>query len=332
MKIWLNQAFSMRNVVRRIVMDRPNVALCVSAIDKNSTVRDVAPAFWTEPARGACDYTSWLLETAVENRIDVLVAERGKRDVSQALDRFADKGIGVHITAGAATLALLEDKAAFTTSLEDDTFVCPTYVATTAAAFEEAVGTLTQAGASACVKPVRGIYGAGYWTLDAEDPLAHISDPDARRIAPAVYAGSLRRAEDQGQGFALLVMEHLPGLEASVDIVADHGAVLLAAVRTKLSASRQRIQTDHDLIPHASELIRRHLLHGAVNVQYKQDSSGRWRILEINARAAGGASYCDEVGIPFCATWMDVIVGAPTAFHGRVDSEIVAVTRAERRN
>jgi len=147
-----------------------------------------------------------------------------------------------------------------------------------------------------------------------------------------VYAGSLRRAEDQGQGFALLVMEHLPGLEASVDIVADHGAVLLAAVRTKLSASRQRIQTDHDLIPHASELIRRHLLHGAVNVQYKQDSSGRWRILEINARAAGGASYCDEVGIPFCATWMDVIVGAPTAFHGRVDSEIVAVTRAERRN
>jgi hypothetical protein len=52
MKIWLNQAFSMRNVVRRIVMDRPNVELCVSAIDKDSTVRDVAPAFWTEPARG----------------------------------------------------------------------------------------------------------------------------------------------------------------------------------------------------------------------------------------------------------------------------------------
>ncbi len=332
MKVWLNQSFSMRNLVRRMVMDRPEVTLCVSTVDKDSPVRDVAPVFWAEPARGAGDYTAWLLDTAVENRVDVLVAERGKHDVSQALDRFADKGIAVHIAADTATLALLEDKAAFTASLGNDIYVCPTYVATTTAAFEEAVGTLTKDGAIACVKPVRGVYGAGYWTLNVENPLAHLADPDARSIAPAVYAASLRRAEDHAQDFALLVMEHLPGLEASVDIVADHGTVLLAAVRTKLDANRQRIQTDHDLIRHAANLIGRHRLHGAVNVQYKQNREGAWRILEINARAAGGASYCDEVGIPFCATWMDLIVGAPTSFHSEVDSEIIAVTRAERRH
>lgn len=331
MKIWMNQSFSMRNIVRRIIKDRPDVRLCVSSIDKNAPVRDVAGTFWIEPARGDCDYTAWLLETAVRNQIDVLVPERGKRDVAQALEQFIDRGITVHLTADTPTLNLLDDKAAFTASLGDDPFTCTTYVATTAADFEEAVGMLVNAGDVPCVKPVRGVYGAGYWTLDAQSPLAHLADPDARSIAPEVYAASLRKAEDFGETFALLVMEHLPGLEASVDLVADQGTVLLAAVRTKLDSHRQRIQTDHDLIPHASGLVRRHRLHGAVNVQYKQNRDGDWRILEVNARAAGGASYCDEVGVPFCATWMDVITGKSSPFSGKVDSEIVAVTHAERR-
>lgn len=332
MKIWLNQSFSMRNFVRRIVIDRPEIELCVSAIDPVSPVRDVAPTFWSEPERGSADYTAWLLETAVRNGVDVLVPQRGKRDVTLARDRFAEMGIAVHLTADAATLDLLDDKAAFTQSLGEDPFVCPTHVATSVTAFERALDALSRDGGVACVKPVRGVYGAGYWTLDASNPLAHLSDADARSITPQAYIASLRQAEDNGNAFALLVMEHLPGLEASVDIVADQGAVMLAAVRTKLDANRQRIQTEHDLIPHAAGLIRRHGLHGAINVQYRQNREGCWRILEINARAAGGASYCDEVGIPFCATWVDVIVRAPTSFSGKIDSEIVAVTRAERRN
>jgi hypothetical protein len=332
MKIWLNQSFSMRNFVRRIRIDRPDIDLCVSAIDPASPVRDVAPAFWNEPERGSVDYTAWLLETAIRNSVDVLVPQRGKRDVALARDRFAEKGIAVHLTADAATLGLLDDKAAFTQSLGDDPHVCPSHVATSVTAFERALNALSRGGGVACVKPVRGVYGAGYWTLDGRNPLAHLSDPDARSIAPEVYATSLRQAEDNGHAFALLVMEHLPGLEASVDIVADQGVVLLAAVRTKLDANRQRIQTGHDLIPHAAGLIGRHGLHGAVNVQYRQNREGSWRILEINARAAGGASYCDEVGIPFCATWMDVITGEAAPFDGKVDSEIVAVTRAEPRN
>jgi hypothetical protein len=332
MKVWFNQSFSMRNFVRRIVADRPRIELCISAIDGQSPARDIAPTFWTEPARGAGNYTDWLLQTAVRHGVDVMVPQRGKRDVAQELDRFSDQGIAVHLTADAEMLDLLDDKAAFTASLGNDPYLCTTFVAATASAFEQAVGTLARDGGVACVKPIRGVYGAGYWTLDADGPLAHLADPDARRISPEAYAASLRRAEAQGEPFALLVMEYLPGLEASVDIVADRGEVLLSAVRTKLDANRQRIETHHALIPHASSLVRQHCLHGAVNVQYKQDRGGAWRILEINARAAGGASYCDEVGIPFCATWIDVITGSATPFDARIDAEIVAVTRAEPRH
>lgn len=329
MKVWFNQSFSMRAVVRRMLRDRPSVDLCVSAIDARAPVRDIAPRFWTEPARGTLDYTAWLLDAAVRHGVDLLVPQRGKLDVARAPEPFAAQGIALHLTADAATLDLLDDKAAFTASLGDDPHLCPTRVATTAAGFEHAVADLTRDGGAACVKPVRGVYGAGYWTLDCEGAMAHLADPDARRIAPDVYAAALADAEARGEPFSLLVMEHLPGLEASVDMVADRGAVMLAAARTKLDANRQRIETRHALIPHAAALVRRHRLHGAVNVQYKQDRRGEWRILEINARAAGGATYCDEVGIPFCATWLDVITGTATPFDAAIDTEIVAVTRAE---
>ena len=234
----------------------------------------------------------------------------------------------MQLAADAATLDLLDDKAAFTASLGDDPHRCPSIAVTSATGFADAVGALTRGGRAACVKPVRGVYGAGYWTLDGATPLAHLADPDARRIAPALYGDALARAEAAGERFALLVMEHLPGLEASVDIVADRGRVLLAAVRTKLDPNRQRIETRHPLIAHATMLVGRHALHGALNVQYKQDAGGEWRILEINSRAAGGASYCDAVGIPFCATWIDVVTGTARTFDAAIDAEVVAVVHA----
>ncbi|KMS56651.1 hypothetical protein V474_14785 [Novosphingobium barchaimii LL02] len=328
MKIWFNQSFSMRNVVSRIVSERPSVSLLVSAIDSRSPVRDVAPVFWEEPARGTVDYAAWVLDTAMARGVEALVPQRGKRGVARMLDQFAANGIAVHVAADADTMELLDDKAAFAVSMAGDPYLCPTFAVTCAQGFEDAVQALTANGASACVKPSRGVYGAGYWTLDAQGPLTHLADPDARRISPRAYAAALVEAEQRGEAFSLLVMEHLSGLECSVDMVCERGIVLLAAVRTKLDANRQRIQTRHSLIAHAAKLVRRHGLHGAINVQYKQDRRGEWRILEINSRAAGGASYCDEVAIPFCTTWIDVVTGNARPFEAEVDVEIIAVTRA----
>ncbi|WP_448663662.1 ATP-grasp domain-containing protein [Sphingomonas sp. CJ20] len=331
MRIWFNQAFSQRNVIAAMARARPDVALCVSTIDSQSPVRDVAPTFWVEPWRGATDYPEWVLATAIERGVDAVVGQRGRVGLAGIRDRFADAGIALHLAADAETLDLLDDKAAFAVALADDPFLCPTIAVTTADEFDAAVEAITAAGATACVKPARGIFGAGYWTLDAAGPLSHLADPDARRITPAAYAAALRAGEAAGTRFTLLVMEHLPGLEASVDMVADRGNVLLAAVRTKLDANRQRIETRHPLIAHATALAARYALHGAVNVQYKQDRAGDWRILEINPRAAGGASYCDAVGVPFSATWLDLVCGCARPFDTAIDAEIVAVLHAEPR-
>lgn len=331
MKIWFNQSFSMRNVIARMVRDRPLVELSVSAIDPDAPVRDVAPEFWEEPPRGAAGYAEWVLETAIRRGVDAIVPQRGRAEIVGLASEFRRAGIDLHVAGDRDTLALLEDKAAFSAMLERDAFLCPTKSVGTAAEFDAAVRAITADGAHACVKPSMGVYGAGYWTLTADGPFDHLADPDSRRVSVEMYAAALRESEARGERFSLLVMEHLPGLEASVDIVADRGSVLLAAVRTKLDANRQHIQTRHPLIAHAARLVGRFALHGALNVQYKRDRKGDWRILEINARAAGGASYCDEAGVPFSATWLDVVSGAARPFDTDIDAEIVAVIRAEPR-
>lgn len=328
MKIWINQGFSLHTLAATISRVRPEVDLCVSAIDPHAPVSNGPATFWSEPARGVEDYPAWLLATAIGRKVDAVIVQRGRSAVAGMLDRFDACGVKAHVPATAAVLDLLDDKAMFLRDLAGDASLSRAIAVTSAAMFETAVRAIEQDGATACVKPTRGIYGMGYWTLSGDDPFAHLADPDVRIIAPSLFAAGLRAKEDRGERFSLLVMECLPGPEASVDIVAQDGAVLLAAVRTKLDANRQRIQTRHALIAHATMLVGRYALHGAVNIQYRQDRDGIWRILEINTRPAGGASYCDAVGIPFAATWIDIALGRAERFTTAIDRTIVATTVA----
>lgn len=331
MKIWVTHGFSLRTLAAEMVRARPGVEFLFSAPDPHAAVRDVAPSFVLEPPALADDHAAWVLKTAIDHRADSIVAQRGRSRIVAAGESFGNHGVAIHVAAAPEVIALLDDKAAFTAALAGDPLACPTAHVGDVRECRDAIARITADGATACVKPTRGLYGAGYWTLDARDPFHHLRDPDARRISPDAFLQSLEAAEASGATIDLLVMEHLPGTEVSVDIVACQGETLLAGVREKLASARQRIRTDHVLLDHARMLVRRHALHGANNIQYKLDRTGAWKVLEINTRAAGGAPYCDAVGIPFAATWVDVITGDARPFTGRVDCEIVAVTRAEPR-
>lgn len=328
-RVWINQGFSLHGLVHAARAARPDVAVLASATNPHAPVAHAATEFWVEPARGAvADYTDWLVDTAVRRGVDAILIQRGRHAAALQLDRFAANGIAAHVAAPSDTLALLDDKAAFAADLAGDAMLARTIAVGSVAAFEAAVRAITDGGAVACVKPARGIYGAGYWTLVGDDPFAHLTDPDARTISTEMYAAALAAREAQGDPIALVVMEHLPGLEASVDIVARHGQVLVAAARTKLDANRQRIQTDHPVMGHAAMLVARYALHGAINIQYRQTAQGEWRILEINTRPAGGAYYCEAVGIPFAATWIDVALDRAEPWHGTVDRAVLTLVAA----
>src|SRR3546814_3030735 len=68
------------------------------------------------------------------------------------------------------------------------------------------------------------------------------------------------------------------------------------AARTNLGTGRQHIVSRHPLENLVASIVAKFSLHGVVNAQFRRAEDGRWLLLEINARPAGGVVYAEQVG------------------------------------
>ena len=140
----------------------------------------------------------------------------------------------------------------------------------------------------AFAKPDRGGGGRGAMLVDAPDALAV-----ARRRG-------------------LIVMEHLPGDEYTIDCCGDRdGRLLTANVRRRAVVGRGGIALashaeDHpDLLAHVEAIAREMPIAGPWFAQFKRDRDGAPRLLEVNARVGGsmGLTRLAGTNIPAIAVW-----------------------------
>src|SRR3546814_5513376 len=88
--------------------------------------------------------------------------------------------------------------------------------------------------------------------------------------------------------------------------------MLKYAARTKLGTGRQHIVSRHPLEDLVASIVAKFSLHGVVNAQFRRAEDGRWLLLEINARPAGGVVYADQVGCSLIADWAGLLTGRLT--------------------
>ena len=70
-------------------------------------------------------------------------------------------------------------------------------------------------------------------------------------------------------------------------------------------------------------------LHGLVNAQFRRANDDSWKLLEINARPAGGVVYADQVGCRLVADWAGLLSGRltpETIDRSAIDSEVSFTT------
>lgn len=310
MRIWFNQGHTLFQTLRGMEERVPGVTMLVSAKNAMSPSAMAGSETWVEPAdlEGA-DYARWALDRAIEARVDVFFPQKEVLAIADTADDFRRAGIRLELPGSAATIRLLDDKAAMSEDLAGDPILAPTIRARSAAEVDEAVRTIRAAGVDACVKPAHGVFARGYWHLVEDDLLECLDDVGSRRMPLATYVQAVEQAERRGVPVNLIVMEHLPGTEASVDVHARDGELLRAVTRVKIKSSRQLIVGGHELVETAARLVSRYRLNGVVNVQFKPTASGEWRILEINPRMAGGLSYAMPVGMDLAADWVRAATG-----------------------
>jgi carbamoylphosphate synthase large subunit len=306
--IWFNRGHSLLGalqLIKRAGGDR--IRLLVSHPHADAPALAAADLRLIEPPIDA-GYVDWCLATCRAHRVDLFVPGEARDAIAAAADRFAARGTRVALAAPADRLAAIEDKAAFTAAAAAHGLpVARTMLVRDGAGLHAAVANLAAAGLDACVKPPCGVFGAGYWRL-ADTPLfAALMHPDARILPPATMAAAL----DATPGAELLVMEHLPGTETSVDLLAHHGRTLAAVARIKGRVS-QHVVTDGPAIDLATATAAAFDLHGIVNVQMIEDAAGQPRLIEVNPRMAGACLHTLFVGAVLPWWWVAIELGLAT--------------------
>ena len=328
-RIWFNRGFSLAPIAGLMRAADPELEVYIS-VAANAARYPGPTATWTDGGDNSATqedadaYVAWVQDTIVRENIDVFIPTRRRAALAAA-----SLSCATHWPADLATLTLLEDKFAFAEAIAGEAYHLPTHLVTHS---DELAALLADWPADApppCVKPQNGVNGLGFWLLKDVSPTYHLKNPDARHIHPAQYLHAMRAREVERDIAPIVVMPFLPGPEVSFDILAHHGELLKYAARTKLANGHQVITTAHPLEAEARALVARFALHGVVNAQFRLDSDGGWRLLEINARPAGGSVYADQVGCNLIADWAGLLTGRltpDTISRPYVDCEVAFTT------
>ena len=303
--LWFNQGFSgVRDAVKMIGEEKgATVRLLASHRDAGAPVLTAADVGFVEPAidrrdeAGVAAYVDYCLEVCATHRIDLFVAQRGVIDMAARSDEFARIGTRLAATAPPETLRLVEDKSRFYAAACAAGIPMPwTREIADCDGFDAACAELTERGLGACVKPPHGVFGSGYWRLDPKLSLfATLMAADRHCIAPA----AMRRAiEDSPGEVRLLVLEHLPGTEWSLDCVAREGELVVGVARRKLGRAQQ-LEVAGPIFAIAARAIAAFGLSGLINLQFKAADRDETdiRLLEINPRMSGGCLYTRYSGV-----------------------------------
>jgi hypothetical protein len=251
-----------------------------------------------EPAGlSGADYVDFCLAFCREHRIDAFWPGKEARLLAEQRARFAAAGVRLLSVAAPESLERLHDKARFTLEARQLHIPTPeTIPFRTAAEFESAYERLRFTHDVLCIKPARGLNGAGFRVIQEGhaglDGLVHDG-------LYSIQLGGLRQLLARTPPDATwLLMEYLDGAEYSLDAVGDGRRLIALTQRRKAAggAYGQQIVARPELTQAVDELTGRFGLTGLFNVQFREGRQGL-RLLEINPRFAGGIGYTGATGL-----------------------------------
>lgn len=299
-KIWLMEGLSsQRDLIQGIKLfaqkNKTEIQVFASHRNERNEILSVADYSLLEP-KDPASRLSFILETVAKHGINAIHTSKSGQWFEE--NRAAIEAAGVSLTTGAAGrdwLTLADDKVTFAEFMaQNDLPVVPSWRVNTLDELQAHLANPPFTDSPVCVKPVTGIYGMGFWRFDDNaSPMALFNHPENRVVHPSQYIV----AASQAQAFTpVVLMPYLPGPEYSVDILADKGEVLAAVARRKEGAL-QYLENSGEAFELGCACARIMKADGLVNVQTRNDHTGRPVLLETNMRPSGGIGYTQHSGV-----------------------------------
>jgi len=142
---------------------------------------------------------------------------------------------------------------------------------------------------------------------------------------------SAQALTDMARSSDLIIQEYLPGQEYSIDVLADRGGHVVAAVprvREKVDSGVSvagRTVRDRELEQFGTAVVERTGLTYIANVQCRRDRAGRPALLEVNPRAPGALPLTVASGVDMPRLALDMMRGRKVP--DRVEFREVAMVR-----
>jgi predicted ATP-grasp superfamily ATP-dependent carboligase len=292
MRIWFNKTFSTISAVLRNLRESASsdeITLICTQTYATATAFLAADECYLEPSdQVGQDYLDWCVEFCDRHKIDLFWPGKDAALISANHALFDAIGVQVMSVADVSTLTLLHNKAHFYHDLKPSVAKVMDFIAVNNhEEFDAAVETLSANHEKLCIKPAVSVYGLGFRILDTQrDSITHM----LKGVEYQIPLQELRQGMLNTPQFdTLLVMEHLGGVEWSVDCVGRRGELLAAVQRKKspLAGHGQTIDNHPEINAMVSRLTEHYRLNGIFNIQFKEGAQGV-RLLEINPRPSGG--------------------------------------------
>lgn len=274
-----------------------DVVVIASHRDNRKEIANIADVFiQSEKRMCISDERKWVLNIIKSHNVVAIHAGMNGKRIER--HRSEIEAMGVKLVTGAKDQAIFEmadDKVRFANFMASSGLPStPSILVHEPNALAHLIDSKPFGDVEMCLKPVKGIYGMGFWHFsDDFDSYECFRDPSSRKTNTDVMLNALRRSMDFEP---LVLMPFLSGVESSVDMVVDDGNVLVAIARTKTELG-QRIEMEGESIELAKRCAKEMGADGLINVQTKLGADGKMYILESNLRPSGGVCFGKDSGV-----------------------------------
>lgn len=311
---------------------RPQLYVIATHERSDTPVALAANRFLPEPAEtrlmSSATYADWLLQTALAQDAQLVIPYRRRDELADFRDQFKACGVRLLTVADSDTVRLIEEKPALLARMKAAGVAVTPFRLFEGA--EEYANLRAEGGlfpdhpGDLCIKPVAGIYGAGFRILRDELPasalFSGLSTLELSDVAFRALLASLASTEP------MMLMPFLAGPERSVDFSCHEGRLLGTVTRIKAGTSQMLL---HD--PYAEELAAlvasTFQLTGILNLQTIEDAAGTQRLMEVNTRASGGIGMTGLTNVNLPALLIDALDGHVPDAPARVSGQVNAARR-----
>lgn len=294
-KIWIAESYSCQKDILQLLKNS-HLSTSLTVFCSHRYVRPelelYADVFIQQPK--VDESAQWLLEQCISNKIDLLFCGKHGHFIEQYRAEFEKNNIQL-IT---GTLSVeqhqqINNKYQFSQICESlDLPFIPATLVNSVESLQNAIIDAQKQFENICAKPVYGVYGFGFVRL--------INDVSYfKNFTSPTICNTQQFLEAYAQldvATEYLIMPYLNGQECSVDIACNAGKILAQVTRIKYDFY-QECFLEHPCHTICADLVQHFQCDGLINIQLKQDQNGKWHILEINPRPAGGFAYTQHTGV-----------------------------------